>query len=317
MTHYGTNPFFFLGALVAWFVGGNLSSRACQNQDLQETQGEVVQDTETEGGDFSPEANDPEIIAAVISAFREVHEGFSSDEVLLQDELQASFIAACQKLFPTASPERLNWTLLNLRKQGKLSGIKTTRQNRISIEEVRHIGEIVARSIQDAHQISIDRALCNPETRRQFDELAQGFAAEIDLYAVRKAAFQLRKARQLRPELVTRLADWGREVNVYSLAELQTDLTVIPQEPGIYLFSDRQGYLYIGEADNLRRRLTKHLDESDRQALASYLKANDVEDIKVEVHTFEAGSRIGELTVRRAYESELIRSRHPRFNIRP
>lgn len=317
----------FMSGLVALLFSYGDIGWACQDEEAQESQRDEIQDSqdensetgdsEAENVDSSAVANDPEIVAVVIRAFREVHDGFSSDEVLLQDELQTNFIAACQRLVPDASPERLNWTLLNLRKQGKLSDIKTTRQNRISTEEFRHVGEIVARSIQDAHQISIDRALCNPETRQQFDELAKGFAADIDLYAVRKAAFQLRKARQLRPELVTRLADWGREVKVYSLAELQADLSVIPQEPGIYMFSDRQGYLYIGETDNLRRRLTKHLDESDRQALASYLKANDVTEIKVEVHTFEAGSRISELMVRRAYESELIRSRNPRFNIRP
>lgn len=284
---------------------------------------EPWQDSEqvVQGGDASREntrkADQPEIIAAVIAAFRKVHDGYSSDEVLLQDELQAKFIAACHETLPEASPEVLNWTLLNLRKQGRLSDISTTKQNRVAAEDLRHIGEIVARSIQDRHQVSIDRALCRPDLRAEFDELARGFDAQIDNYAVRKAAFQLRKARQLQPELVTRLADWGRTVTVYSLAELQKDLSPIPAEPGIYMFADKQGYLYIGESDNLHRRLKKHLDESDRQGLANYLKSNQVEEIKIEVHTFAKGSRIGELAVRRAYESELIRSRNPRFNIRP
>ncbi len=304
----------FVGHLMAGaaIVEGNPLPLAEPRQDSEQV--EQVRDALP---DNACEADQPEIIAAVIAAFRKVHDGYSSDEVLLQDELQAKFIAACHEALPEASPEVLNWTLLNLRKQGRLSEISTTKQNRIATDDVRHIGEIVARSIQDRHQVSIDRALCRPDLRAEFDELARGFDAEIDRYAVRKAAFQLRKARQLQPELVTRLADWGRTVTVYSLAELQKDLSPIPAEPGIYMFADKQGYLYIGESDNLHRRLKKHLDESDRQGLANYLKSNQVEEIKIEVHTFARGSRIGELAVRRAYESELIRSRNPRFNIRP
>lgn len=38
---------------------------------------------------------------------------------------------------------------------------------------------------------------------------------------------------------------------------------------------------------------------------------------EVEIHSFGRDSRMQEIRVRRAYESELIRSRQPRFNIRP
>jgi hypothetical protein len=73
----------------------------------------------------------------------------------------------------------------------------------------------------------------------------------------------------------------------------------------------------VGESDNLRRRLIEHLDDSDRRSLAAYLASKGCENVMLEIHTFTEGSRIKELAVRRAYESELIRSRNPRFNIRP
>jgi len=66
----------------------------------------------------------------------------------------------------------------------------------------------------------------------------------------------------------------------------------------------------------LRNRLKTHLDESDRKSLANYLKEKGVESITIEIHSFDPQSRAKELRVRRAYESELIRSRKPRFNIR-
>jgi hypothetical protein len=63
--------------------------------------------------------------------------------------------------------------------------------------------------------------------------------------------------------------------------------------------------------------LKSHLDESDRKSLANYLREQGVESISIEIHSFPADSRMKDVTVRRAYESELIRSREPRFNVRP
>ena len=49
----------------------------------------------------------------------------------------------------------------------------------------------------------------------------------------------------------------------------------------------------------------------------SYLADQGSADVTIEVHSFAEDSRISETMVRRAYESELIRSRNPRFNVRP
>ncbi len=294
-----------------------LFTYATPTRAVQETAPENEVDIAEAKSEFEKNPVDKALIETVVSAFERTHDGYSSDEVLLQDALQEKYIEACREKSPETNTETLNWILLNLRKQGKLKEIETTKQNRVELEDVRHVAEIVARSVQDAKKISVDRAMCNPETRNAFDNLARAIDPGIDLYRVRKAAFQLRKARQLKPELITRIADWGRVVTVFSADELVKDLSKIPEEPGIYIFSDKEGYLYIGESDNLRRRLTSHLDDSDRKSLASYMKEKNVENISVELHTFEKGSRIKELAIRRAYESELIRSRNPRFNIRP
>jgi predicted GIY-YIG superfamily endonuclease len=227
----------------------------------------------------------------VKEAFAAAHEGYSVDEVLLDDKLQAAFQSQCRERLSDADPERCNWTLLNLRKAGALE-TKATKSREVAegeLETLRHVAEIAARAVQDQHRTSIDR----------------------------RAAFQLRKTRQLQPELITRLADWGREVRTYSVEELRANPDLAPDQPGIYLFRDASGYLYIGEAVDLRKRLGQHLDQSDRQSLANYLKELKSDSVTIELHTFAPDSRIKELAVRRAYESELIRSRNPRFNIRP
>lgn len=255
----------------------------------------------------------------VAAAFASVHDGYSVDEVLLDDELQTAFQRACRERSPDADPEECNWTLLNLRKAGRLEAKTTKSRDRDeqAQDAVRHIAEIAARSVQDRHRSSIDRVMAKPQWRADFDAAVREISPEVDLYTVRKAAFQLRKTRELKPELITRLADWGREVKTVSLEELRKRLELAPEQPGVYLFRDATGYLYIGEAANLHKRLGQHLEQSDRQSLASYLSERNAESITIELHTFAPDSRIKELAVRRAYESELIRSRNPRFNIRP
>ena len=252
----------------------------------------------------------------VNEAFRLTHGGWSSDEVVLDDDLYEAFIAKCNELFPNVKPEKFGWTLLNLRKAGQLK-TKSTRRRNDDVSPVAHIAEIAARSTTDRFRISTDRMMIDPGKRAAFDEAALEVDANVDLYLVRKAVFKLRKARQLRPELITRIADWNRVVETYAVADILNRPELIPEHPGIYIFRDQTGYLYIGQTENLRSRLTTHLDKSHSQSLASYLEKHGAKDISVEIHLFDPSSRAKEIMVRRAYESELISSRKPRFNIQP
>jgi predicted GIY-YIG superfamily endonuclease len=158
--------------------------------------------------------------------------------------------------------------------------------------------------------------MTHPALRREFDRLVRQFDAEVDLYRVRKAAFQLRKTRRLRPELISRIADWGKTVSTHPLKQLRDDIELVPEQPGVYLFQDDSGYLYIGESENLRDRLQQHLDQSHNLALARHLQG-DADNVVIETHAFDPESRARLVRVRRAYESSLIASRKPKFNIQP
>ena len=147
--------------------------------------------------------------------------------------------------------------------------------------------------------------------------MAAQAATGVDGYLLRKAAFALRKSRRLKPELVLRVADWGRQVTTLTASRVLRHPESVPDRPGVYLFRDQTGYLYIGESSNLRDRVTKHVDRSDRQSLASYLFDGNLDSVTIELHAFDPASKAKEKTVRRAYESELIRSREPRFNVAP
>ena len=119
----------------------------------------------------------------------------------------------------------------------------------------------------------------------------------------------------VKPEIVKRVSDWQKEVLAFDVPTLQQDLDLIPRKPGIYIFADASGYLYLGEAANLRLRVAKHLDHSDRKALARYLWEQGIEGLSIELHVFDPASNGRLTTHRRAYEAELIKSRKPHFNI--
>ena len=151
---------------------------------------------------------------------------------------------------------------MNLRKAGKLK-IESTRSNRTSVAEVTHIAEIAARSMHDRHAISSDQVMANPKRRNEFDEIAKSFDPGIDLYLVRKAAFQLRKTRKLRPELITRIADWGRVVDTYSVDQISAKPELVPARPGVYIFRQirlsvhRPNRRFAGAVKSSFRRVTQ------------------------------------------------------------
>lgn len=252
----------------------------------------------------------------VTVAFQEVHDGWSTDEVVLKDDLNDKFLAKCREKLPDIAATEFNWTLLNLRKAGKL-GTVTTRRTRQDHDDYQHAAEIAARFLQDKHEQTIDRLLCDPERRAEFDKAALAVAPDVEPYRLRKAAFGLRKARQLQPELAVRIADWNKQVVTHSAAAIAADGKLAPEAPGVYIFRDETGYLYIGESSNLRQRVNQHLDRSDRKSLANYLWEKGNRDITIELHVFGKDTPAKDKTRRRAYESELIKSRKPRLNIAP
>lgn len=278
-------------------------------------------DTPVIGGSsktLSAVAADDETIRA---SFIETHQGFSSDEVMVRQNLRDNFIASIQASSATAlSPADRTavwWRLLNLRKAGRLDIPTTQRGERVDSTIV-PIAEIAARVVIDRHHVTSDELLVSDELRNELAVEAHKIDPSLNIDAVAKAVLGLRKQRVLRPELVLTVADWGREVRTYQIDELHAALAAdeIPRQPGIYLFRNATGYLYIGEAANLVNRLGEHLGGSDRQSLAEHL-AVEAEETSIELHIFPSDSPARKVAMRRAYESELIRSRNPKFNVRP
>ena len=258
-----------------------------------------------------------EVKDVVRLAYLKVYDGWSTDEVLLQTELNDQFLAECRRRMPDIPSFDFNWTLLNLRKAGGLRDISATKRRRDNSDAYLHAAEIAARFLEDRYSVNTDRVLCDPKLRAEYDKEAKKVAPKVEPYLLRKASLTLRKSRRLQPELVLRVADWKKDIIALPAADAEQQPDKVPAQPGVYIFRDKTGYLYIGESANLYDRVKKHLDRSDRQSLASYLATNGAQGVTLELHAFAADSPARMKPMRRAYESELIRSRKPRFNLAP
>jgi hypothetical protein len=279
--------------------------------------------------------------AAILAAMRDTAGGYSVDEILIDDRRRNRFLDAVDRRPDAADDDWQRETLLrlvSLRKAGKLAAV-ATRRGPAADPRLTHIAEIAARTVLDRHPVSSDTLMCDPALRRELQSAAERTAGavppsnagdtaaaetktaadSIDAYSIRKLVLRLRKTRRLRPELVTRVADWDRVIETFSVDRLNDAIAAgrVGDGPGVYLFFDTTGYLYVGEAANLRTRLQQHVSASDRLALKDYLRSQADGAITVELHSFGENSPANRLAIRRAYESELIRTRQPRFNVRP
>ncbi len=259
---------------------------------------------------------EPSIQTTVNTVVVKQHGGWSVDELLLQDDLRQQLISEVQKVHPHVDGDEVCATMLRLRKSGKLK-LNVTQKSPMIDPRSLIAGELAARYIQDRHRVSFDQVLTTSRLLEEFDAEAKRVWPDVLAYDARRAALRLRKSRRLEPELLLRIADWQREVAVHTLEDLRSDHSMIPKQPGVYIFRDATGYLYIGESEDLRARLHQHVTDSDRFSLASYLSKNQQHAITVEVHAFPGDSPMKQVRVRRAYESELIEHRQPRFNVRP
>ncbi|HKB05039.1 MAG TPA: hypothetical protein VKD90_22640, partial [Gemmataceae bacterium] len=62
----------------------------------------------------------------------------------------------------------------------------------------------------------------------------------------------------------------------------------------------------------LYKRIKKHLDHSDNKGLARWLWENGADDLHLELHILSVDHAARD---RKALETELIRSRGPKFNV--
>ena len=138
----------------------------------------------------------------VIEAFDEARERFSSDRVIADPVFRARFIKLCQERGNTSSEESLCRLLMNLRKAGRLSHLKSNR-TQFNDCEYRFASEIAVRHLERRSQITLDDILCSPALVFEFDSTCEKIAPGFSPLRYRWAALSLRKSRSISPEIMS------------------------------------------------------------------------------------------------------------------
>ena len=247
--------------------------------------------------------------AKIIAAFEAIRNGNSVDRVIVDPELNAAFFAECQRLEIGGAAATLNRSLLNLRKAGHLRGLKSSSPPLGDDDAYRFAAEMAVRHMERRDGVTLDDIICDPELVAEFDKTAAAISPGFSALQYRWASLNLRKARRLTPELLARVAP-PKQVLTFPIHSLS--LNSIPSEQGLYIFFAKDKYLYVGEAENLRNRLGKHLDHSDNKGLARWMWDEGTDELFLELQILDATTT---QKIRRALEQELIRGRCPVFNV--
>lgn len=248
--------------------------------------------------------------AEIKQAFQAVCSGYSPDRVVADPDLNQAFLETCRQLGLKGTAVSLNRALLNLRKQGGLRGLKSKPSTFPNMEQYRFASEMAVRFMERRDAVSLDDIICDPVQAIEFDALAARLAPGYKPVEYRWAALNLRKAKHLKPEILSRVVEPS---GIKNFGIVGLELNQVDSLPGLYIFYTRSGVLYIGEAENLNNRIRKHLDHSDNKGLARWLWEQGSEELFLEIQLLpmEVSTR-----VRKALEMELIRSRNPTFNVK-
>jgi len=146
---------------------------------------------------------------AVKRAFFSVQQGHSTDDVIINDSLREAFLRSCDRELKKlgVDPKKeldYNWTLENLRKAGKLGSVFSRKRKEPCVRKdatYKRAKDVAGEIISQGLKTTIDRIMCDPTQRGEFDRKAQNITPGIELYLVRKAALNYRKKGPHKDEL--------------------------------------------------------------------------------------------------------------------
>lgn len=198
-----------------------------------------------------------EIEWGVTKAYGAAHDGFSTDYLLADPELNASFVAECKYLGVPGDVVIWNQTLLRLRKNDKLPRL-TKRRHRITLREMdpySFASEVALLQMTVSCDLSLDDMLCDSELAAKFDEIAGRFAPGYQPLHYRWAALALRKRAMRSKRAAESFREWLRK----DLPEAVPTSKLNPEGndvPGVYALIGRNDMnLYVGETFNLAERI--------------------------------------------------------------
>lgn len=253
-------------------------------------------------------------MARIAQAYLEVRDGYSTDRVVADPDLNRLFLRRCRELGLSGTDFDLNWRLFNGRKNKWLVDLPKTKNYTPSRkDEFEFSSEIAIRYVQErvraseGRDVSLDKIICDPDLALEFDRIASQLAPGFSPLDYRWIAFGVRKA-------AGRYASKAKEATVPRFDDFVSTLSVkastIPADQGLYWFRCEGDSLFIGETDNLRRRIERHFDSGGDQGLPDWLYDRASRVISLCVVPMPSVSP----TERKIIELGAVNSHRPLFN---
>jgi site-specific DNA-methyltransferase (adenine-specific) len=198
----------------------------------------------------------------LIDAYRATCAGKSADYVLCDPDLDARFVAACRKKGLGGDAYVWNRFLLRIRKAGKLPRLDGS-PKRLTFEIMdaySFASEIATHLVTVNYAYSLDDFLCFPKAAAEFDQIAGQFAPGFSPFDYRWAALAIRKrATQSRSLAKERFLDWLKK-DLPRATPLARCSAPRYEQPGVYVLTNGERSVYVGETFNLRSRIAQALE---------------------------------------------------------
>lgn len=214
-------------------------------------------------------------MAQIAQAYLETRNGFSTDRVVADPEMNRSFLRRCRELGLAGTDFDLDWKLFTGRKNKYFSNLPKTKTYTASKKDefdfsceiaIRHVQEQVR--LKEDRDLSLDKIICDPDLAARFDQVAARLAPGFLPLDYRWVALGVRKA-------AGRYASKAKKIDVPNFDTMGPSHTIrasqIPLEQGLYIFQCGEDSLFIGETDNLRGRIERHFDTSQSSGLPKWL----------------------------------------------
>jgi site-specific DNA-methyltransferase (adenine-specific) len=245
------------------------------------------------------------VYRAIIEGFLAASDGWSSDRVIADPELNERFSRECHYLGLPGGPTDWNRALMGLRKAGKLKGLPKVRKTIFPEEQLDQylFASEIAMRLTDQN-LSLDDILCDPEQARKFDELARRFAPGFSSLQYRWAALTIRKRahdrRRWSQGRASNLESW-RFPHFRRLRGMEIDRFI--GNAGVYLArTSAEQNLYLGGTFDLGKRFQQHLEAEGWHDIS-----DDPEVGVIELNGVDSKDRWG-------LQSRLIRKYTPTLN---
>jgi DNA modification methylase len=243
----------------------------------------------------------------VIEAFSRVRDGYSADRVVADPALNKHFADQCTEVGIAGDIRAWNHALFQLRKDGKLAHLPTTRRTEISWQQCDTFlfaSEIAWKQMLDKGYPSLDEILCDPEAAAEFDSIAREYAPDCQSIECRLGALKLRKAAK-NARTHSKTLKFGRLEDPIAIGA--NNWSKIPKTAGAYLVIDTNDErpLYAGESLNLHSRFTYQFSSDTKKSVKAWGQRLSVRFFTVE----------SDATLLLAYQSLFVQKYSPKHNL--